>query len=86
MRTLGGIAAVPGGVVIAEHVIGRRAETSTTELTLEANGRVERRITVPGNFVLRDSRDGVGVLVSSNDPVPHLFVVSQRDLRDLFRE
>ena len=85
-RTRGGIAAVPGGVVIAEQVIGRRADELRTELMLVANGRTTQRIAVPGDFVLRDSRDGVGVLVSSNDPAPHLFVISQRELRDLFRD
>jgi hypothetical protein len=85
-RTRGGIAAVPGGIVIAEQVIGRRDDELRTELMLAANGRTTQRIAVQGDFVLRDSRDGVGVLVSSNDPAPHLFVISQQELRDLFRE
>jgi len=85
-RTRGGIAEVPGGIVIAEQVIGRTDEELRTELMLAANGRTTQRIAVQGDFVLRDSRDGVGVLVSSNDPAPHLFVISQRELRDLFHE
>ena len=39
---------------------------------------------VAGLYDLRDSRPGVGVLVSATDPVPHVFLVSEADLLALF--
>jgi hypothetical protein len=80
-----GIAEVADGVVIAELVQGKDEDSGTTELTLIGNDGSRKRITVPGHFVLRDSRPGVGVLVSSTDPVPHVFLITQQDLRNLFR-
>ncbi|HVG43884.1 MAG TPA: hypothetical protein VM890_04110 [Longimicrobium sp.] len=83
-RSRGGMAAVAGGVVIAEMVVERVGRPPITELTLLRDDGTRRTVTAPGEFVIRDSRPGVGVLLSSTDPVPHLFLVSQADLLALF--
>jgi hypothetical protein len=83
-RFRGGIASVPGGVVIAEHVTGREPGSATTALTLRRQDGTRRTISVPGSYTLRDSRPGVGVLISTTDPVPQVFLVSERDLLAAF--
>jgi len=80
-RSRGGMAAVAGGVVIAELVVGR---PPTTELTLLRDDGTRRTAAVQGDYVIRDSRPGVGVLVSSTDPVPRLFLISEAELLALF--
>lgn len=82
-RNLAGMAAVPGGVVLAAQVVPRPGEPVTTELTLVTAGG-ERTVAVAGAYTLRDSHPHRGVLVSSNDPVPTLFALSPYDLRRLF--
>jgi|GEM_PF-2412130 len=83
MRARAGIATVPGGVVIAEVVFGT-AGSEFTELTLRRKDGSEAKISVPGSFELRDSRPGVGVLMSATDPAPRVFLVSEGDLLALF--
>lgn len=82
-RTLAGMAAVPGGVVLAAQVMPARGDSATTELTL-VTAEGERTVSVPGAYTLRDSHPRLGVLVSTTDPVPRLFTVSADDLRGLF--
>ena len=81
-RTLAGMAAVPGGVVLAAHVVPRPGEPASTELTLADNG--EQGVAVSGTYTFRDSHPRMGVLVSTNDPVPRLFTISPDDLLRLF--
>lgn len=82
-RTLAGMAAVPGGVVLAAHVVPRPGEPATTELTL-VTGSGEQTVAVTGDYTLRDSHPRMGVLVSTNNPVPRLFTISPDDLLRLF--
>ena len=56
----------------------------TTELTLRRDDGKWQRVSVRGDFVIRDSRPGVGILVSTPDPVPHAFLISEHDLLALF--
>lgn len=84
-RTLAGMAAVPGGVVLAAHVVPAPGDSVTTELTL-VTAKGERTVSVPGDYTLRDSHPRLGVLVSTTDPVPRLFTISADDLRRLFPE
>lgn len=83
-RTLGGIALIGDAVLIGEHVIGRGAEGSHTEFSLIRAGRVVGRARVPGSYVIRDSRPGVGVLFSTGDPVPQVFLVREADVLGMF--
>ena len=83
-RTLAGIALVGGGVLIGEHVIGRGGEGGHTEFSLIRDGRVAQRARVPGSYVIRDSRPGVGVLFSTGDPVPQVFLVRDADVLSMF--
>jgi hypothetical protein len=82
-RSLSGMAAVPGGVVLAAHVVPARGDSATTELTL-VTAEGERTVSVAGDYTLRDSHPRHGVLVSTTDPVPRLFTISTEDLRRLF--
>ncbi len=83
LRTLAGMATVPGGVVLAAQVIPEPGDSATTELTLvTADGK--RTVSVPGTYTLRDSHPRLGVLVSVTDPVPQLFTISSQELRRLF--
>lgn len=84
-RFLSGMAAVPGGVVLAAHVVPAQGDSATTELTL-VTAKGERTVSVPGDYTLRDSHPRLGVLVSTTDPTPRLFTVSADDLRRLFPE
>jgi hypothetical protein len=82
MRAPGGLAALPGGVVFAEKVFGE-AEGERVDLTLLGAGS-GRTLSVAGDYVIRDSRTGVGVLVSTNDPVPQVFLVKPEDFLGMF--
>jgi hypothetical protein len=82
-RSLSGMAAVPGGVVLAASVVPAPGDSATTELTL-VTAEGERTVVVPGDWTLWDSHPRHGVLVSTTDPVPRLFTVSREDLRGLF--
>jgi hypothetical protein len=82
-RMLAGMAAVPGGVLLAAHVFPAPGEPATTELTLvTANG--EQTVAVTGDYTVRDSHPRLGVLVSTTDPAPRLFTISTEDLQRLF--
>lgn len=83
-RTLGGIALMGDAVLIGEHVIGRSAEGSHTEFSLIRDGHVVGRARVPGSYVIRDSRPGVGVLFSTGDPVPQVFLAREADVLGMF--
>lgn len=83
-RTLAGIALIGGVVMIGEHVIGRGAEDSHTEFSLIRDGHVAARARAPGSYVIRDSRPGVGVLFSTRDPVPQVFLVREADVLGMF--
>jgi hypothetical protein len=78
------MAGVAGGVVIAEHVAARAPDAGTTEFTLLRDDGTRRVVSIPGDYAIRDSRPGVGVLVSTTNPVPQLFLVSETDLLALF--
>jgi hypothetical protein len=82
-RSLSGMAAVPGGVVLAAQVVPGPGDSATTELTL-VTAAGERTVSVPGDYTLRDSHPRHGVLVSTTDPTPRLFTISIDDLRRLF--
>ena len=84
-RMLAGMAAVPGGVVLAAQVVPAAGRPATTELTL-VTAKGERTVAVTGAYRLRDSHPRLGVLVDSDDPVPRLFTVSPADLRALFAD
>lgn len=82
-RMLAGMAAVPGGVVLAAHVFPAPGEPATTEPTLVTeNG--EQTVAVTGDYTLRDSHPRLGILVSTSDPAPRLFTISTEDLHRLF--
>jgi hypothetical protein len=83
-RARGGTAAVPGGIVVAEQVLGRDAGSVRTELILMRADGSSSTVSVPGRYALRDSRAGTGVLVSTTDPVPQVFLVSEADLLQVF--
>lgn len=83
-RTLAGIALIGGVVMIGEHVIGRGAEDSHTEFSLIRDGHVAAQARAPGSYVIRDSRPGVGVLFSTRDPVPQVFLVREADVLGMF--
>ena len=82
MRAPGGVAAVEEGVVYGENVFLGRGQ-SRLDLTLLEGGR-ERTLSVAGSYVLQDSRPGVGVLVSTSDPVPQVFLLKPGDFRAMF--
>jgi hypothetical protein len=83
-RSLAGIAAVDDGVLIGEHVAGRGAEEGHTEFSLVRGGRRVATVRVPGSYVIRDSLAGVGVLFSTSEPVPQLFLVAEREVMSMF--
>lgn len=82
-RILAGMAAVRDGVVLAAQVVPLAGASASTELTLVTD-QGERTVSVSGAYTLRDSHPRLGVLVSTNDPVPTLFTISPDDLRRLF--
>lgn len=77
-RTAAGMAALPGGIVFGEYVV-MTPEPPRVDLTLLADGR-ERTLSLAGDYVLRDSHPDVGVLVSTGDPVPQVFLLKPDDL------
>jgi hypothetical protein len=79
-RAPSGVAAVTGGVVLADMAPGQHPRT---ELTL-LRGGARTRVEVGGAYVLRDSRPGVGVLLQTMDPAPRLFLVGEKELLSLF--
>ena len=79
-RARGGMAAVRGGVVVAELVMGEKPGSTTTELVLWHEDGTRRTVVIPGSYVLADSRPGVGILVSTSEPVPHVFLISEAEL------
>jgi hypothetical protein len=83
-RALAGIAAVGDGVLIGEHVNDRGAEGGHTEFSLIRGGRRVSTVRVPGSYVIRDSSAGVGVLFSTGEPVPQVFLVGEREVMDMF--
>lgn len=81
-RAPAGVAEVAAGVVLGEMVyLG--PNRSRTELFLLSGGR-ERRVAVVDDFVLQDSHPGLGVLVSTSDPVPQLFLLTSETLTEIF--
>jgi hypothetical protein len=71
-------------VVIARIILGKSAESSVTELVMPFT-EPRRIVRIPGAFVLRDSRPGVGVLVEAMEPVPQVFLMPEDSLLALFR-
>jgi hypothetical protein len=82
-RTLAGMAAVNGGVILAAQVVPKPGQPTQTEFTL-VTPEGEQTVAVPGAYVLRDGHPRMGVLVSTTDPVPRLFTISRDDLRGMF--
>jgi hypothetical protein len=82
-RSLAGMAAIPGGVILAASVFSAPGDSATTELTL-VTAEGERTVAVPGDYTLRDSHPRRGVLVGVTDPAPRLFTVPTDELRGLF--
>ncbi len=39
---------------------------------------------LPGRWIQSDSRPGVGVLVGAEEPVPHVFLLTEARFRQLF--
>lgn len=81
-RAQGGIAELPGGMVVADQVVARvDAAGGATHTRLWGTRRGGSwSATLPGAYLLRDSRPGVGVLVQADEPVPHLFLLRESDL------
>lgn len=82
-RTEAGLAFASGTPVAASLVFGGRDEPNRTEF-IRLAGAEPGRARLDGIFTLRDSRPGVGVLLESPEPVPHVFLVSERDFLRLF--
>jgi hypothetical protein len=82
MRAPGGVAAVEGGVVFAEKVYVD-AGRSRLDLTLLGAGG-ERTLSLDGDYVLQDSRPGVGVLIGTSEPFPQVFLVKPADFIGMF--
>lgn len=82
-RVQTGLAALGSGFVQADLAVAKTPRESATILEMTRDGR-SRRISVPGFYVLRDSRPGVGVLVESEDPVPQLFLLGEDTFLGLF--
>ncbi|WP_396214982.1 hypothetical protein [Gemmatimonas sp.] len=83
-RISAGLAAPRDTVVIARIILGKSAESSVTELVMPFT-EPRRIVRIPGAFVLRDSRPGVGVLVEAMEPVPQVFLMPEDSLLALFR-
>ncbi|MEK7667102.1 MAG: hypothetical protein AAB409_00450 [Gemmatimonadota bacterium] len=79
-RASAGVANLRSGLLLAdmEFRITGRFE-GFTRFTLISPRRTVR-VSVPGVYMIRDSRPGLGVLFSSSDPVPHVFVVHEDSL------
>jgi hypothetical protein len=70
-----GMAVTRSGVWMADVFYGREREGVTRLSRPEVGGR--ETVNVAGVYQLRDSRRGVGVLVSTHHPVPHVFLLSE---------
>jgi hypothetical protein len=81
-RAAAGVAAFARGMVFGEKVFVS-PEHPRVDFTLLADGN-ERTLSVAGDFVLNDSHPGAGVLVSTSDPVPQLFLVKPDDFLAMF--
>lgn len=81
-RTVAGVAALAQGVVFGERVFVA-PEHPRVDFILRANGH-ERTLSLAGDFVLHDSHPDAGVLVSTSDPVPQLFLVKPDDFLRMF--
>ncbi|HEX6036819.1 hypothetical protein [Longimicrobium sp.] len=81
-RAAAGVAAVGQGVVFGERVFVS-PEHPRVDFTLLAGG-LARTLSIAGDFVLNDSRPGDGVLMSTSDPVPQLFLVKPDDFLGMF--
>jgi len=77
-RALAGMAEVPGGVVLADVLTG-----GGTELVLHGRGGGTTSRRLAGAWFLRDSGPG-GVLVSTDDPEPRLYVLRPSAFERLF--
>lgn len=84
-RARGGLAVVGGRGMVAEQVMGQNGEWERTEFSLLTPGGRARSFSLPGGLEFRDSRPGVGVLMSSDDPLPHVFLIPERSLLAGFR-
>lgn len=82
-RAPAGIAILPGGGVVLGELEYLGSHRDRTELALLDGGR-ERKVSFTGAWVIRDSRPGTGVLVSTNDPVPQVFLVRENDFLEMF--
>lgn len=82
MRAPGGLASLGGSVVFAEKVFVGSHE-DRLDLTMLAGGGT-KKLSIARDYVLQDSRPGVGVLVSTSDPVPQVFLVSPEDFLSMF--
>jgi hypothetical protein len=85
MRFPGGVAAVGDRVVIGEKVHMGQGRQRLDLVVIDGSGAAPAG-SIAGNFALRDSKPGVGVLVSSNDPVPQLFIVRSADFLKILRK
>lgn len=82
MRAPGGVAALARGVVFGEKVILGHGRTRL-DLTLLAPGG-DRKLSLAGDYVLLDSRPGVGVLLGTAEPFPQVFLVKPDDFIGMF--
>ncbi len=82
MHAPAGVALVNGAVVYAEKVHLGSGE-DRLDLTYLAGG-APRMLSLAGSYVLQDSRPGLGVLVSTSDPVPQVFLVRAAEFVKMF--
>jgi hypothetical protein len=79
MKFPGGLAAVDGRVVVAEKVYVGDGDQRLDLTLVNGSGAATPAGSIAGNFALADSHPGVGVLVTTSDPVPQLFLLRSRD-------
>lgn len=78
----GGMAAVGGRVVVGEKVyVGEGHQR--LDLTLVDGRGAASAGSIAGNFSLQDSRPDTGVLVSTSEPVPQVFLVRSPDFLEI---
>lgn len=77
-----GLAALTGGHLVANRETARD-QTVRTVLHLVRAGQTAG-VQVPGDYVIRDARPGVGVLIGTPDPVPQLFLLRESAIESLF--
>lgn len=80
--TVAGMALTRAGVVLADIRYGAEGRAVTRLRLIDRSG--ERDVALRGAFHLRDGSARGGVLVSTSDPAPHVFRVSEDDLLGLF--